>query len=264
LRHTAVFVTSMLIAAGGAAAQTPLDADGVYLQTIAAMRALPQPESVAYVVDASGSLHVSCEGSGDDARFRVNIGRGSGHFAILYYPDSDGSHAQDLASHQVCKGHGSFSPMPDLRVKQHPDTDPGNNGLPIDDGLRYAINDVRAMYTIALKDAPPVEGHPVYRLVFTRRSRAKDEDFEEPLREILVDAATSRIREIKFGENMGNFMGGLGFDADIKLGPVGDYWVVTDFNVAGTGRLMLVHKRLDLTEHAHDFVFLNRKQARQP
>jgi len=56
-------------------------------------------------------------------------------------------------------------------------------------------------------------------------------------------------------------MGALHFDADIKLGPAGAYWVVTEFAVSCDGRLLLLSKRLDLTEHAHDFVFLARKQA---
>jgi hypothetical protein len=118
---------------------------------------------------------------------------------------------------------------------------------------------VRPNYTIAVAYSPAIDGHNVFRLVFSPRARGDARDF--PLREMLVDAETSRIREIKYDSTFGNLAGDFRLHGDLKLGPAGSYWVVTDFGFSGTGRVLLVQKTFALTEHAHDFVFLDRKQA---
>jgi len=276
-QRSALFAAGLVLAAGLAVAESPPDAEHIYLGAIEAMRALPQPASIAYTVEASGSLRVRCEPSkNNDGDLDIDMGRiAQSTFSVVYYPGGEPARTEDVHTHAVCKGFGLFSPVPDLSpdydkraaakrdarkaaAKKHDDDD-DNDWLPGDDGLRYAVQDVRPNYSIALTYSPAIDGHNVFRLVFTPKNRSKAREF--PLREMLVDTETSRIREIKYDSTYGNIMGEFHAAGDLKMGPAGGYWVVTDFGFSGTGRLMLVSKTFALTEHAHDFVFLERKQA---
>jgi hypothetical protein len=268
----------MFLAVSPLAAQTSPNAEQIYLKAIEAMRALPQPASIAYTIDASGSLHPTCEASkNNDRDIDLDAGRtAQSKFSVIYYPGGETARTEDLGTHAVCKGFGLFSPVPDLnpdynkrQAAKHDakkadktakgDKDDDEDWLPGDDGLRYAVQDVRPDYSIAVAFAPAIEGHNVYRLVFSPRIRSKAREY--PLREMLVDTETSRVREIKYDSTFGNFIGDFHLVGDLKLGPAGGYWVVTDFGFSGTGRVMLVQKTFALSEHAHDFVFLERKQG---
>jgi hypothetical protein len=255
----AASVAAWLVLTGSvAAAQTPPSAEDIYRKAIATMQALPRPDTIAYTLDVSGkTLRPTCRADADDGEFSTDLGRGHGSYTVLFSTADGSARVEDIATHQTCTGPGLVAPFPEaLENRKH------SGAVASDFVLQEAIRDEHEHYHIALLDTLHVDGHDAYRLGFTPITTVATDETADSLREMVVDATTFLVRSVKIAVGGGvPVVGGGRFTMDVVLGPVGAFWVVTDFRFYGRAYVLMFFKNFDIDAHAHDFHFTERHQA---
>lgn len=242
-----------------AATQAPLTGEAIYLRSVRAMRARPQPKFVIFHEDlAVRNLSMECTGGTLD--FDLHHGDAKKAFRIWFRAKGAKDVAVDLATNQRCDDASLIEPIADenrsedaFGPRASPSPSPSAAG---DSGLRLPlVASVRAdsarYYRVRLVDTETFEGHPVYRLAL----KAYRDPEDHPLTGMLVDTDTWFVRQLTAEISL-HFVVASGWaGVTLTLGEAGPYWVARDEHIDVAANALFFHARLAFDVHASEMSF---------
>ncbi len=239
------------------------DAYAIYHRCIQVMRDRPVPAYSSYLLQVDAD-HIDITRGYNSAGWPTTILHfGLGNHATTYrvwYRARDAmSLMQDITSSNMTSG----PPVPwalEFRSPPQPDPAPAQEtvkfgSVTIDQAsklLNQVSVDQSGFYRISLAGIENVDGHPAYRLALINKWGDPN---SHPLRELVVDAASYRARQVSFelGQD-GKLFGGT-LDVLANFGPVGAYWLNTDGVVNGRGHYAFLHLGGSYAYRAINFAF---------
>ena len=242
-----------------AATQAPLTGEAIYLRSVRAMRARPQPKYAIFHEElAVRNLSLKCSGGNLD--FDLHHGDAKKAFRIWFRAKGAKDVAVDLATNERCDGASLIEPIADENRKEDifgPRASPSPSPTPeSQDGLRFPLvasvrADAARYYRVRLVDTETFEGRPVYRLALT----AYREPDDHPLTGMLVDADTWLVHQLTAEISIHLVVASGWAGVTLTLGDAGPYWVARDEHIDVAANALLFHARLALDVHASDLSF---------
>ena len=245
-------------------AATALTPDAIYLRSVRAMKAEPQPAFVIFDEDVHlRNALLQC--SVDNTSISLKHGDDNGHYRVWYRVRDGAAISQNATTHAICQGGllhpagddiaslgaTSASPAPGASPAAAAGDAAGAGGL----GGPALIGSVRVeaarFYHIELVDREMFEGHDVYRLSL----RAYRDPNTHPITELLIDTGTFLVRRAS-GEVSGHYVIASGRGSGtIVFDRVGIYWVVRDENFELAGNALFVHFRTNFDVRGSDYLY---------
>ena len=240
-----------------AGALTP---DAIYLRSVRAMKAEPQPAFVVFDEDVHlRNALLQC--AVDNTSISLKHGDEAERYRVWYRVRDGAAISQNAATHAICHG-GLLHPAGDDVASLGATSASPAPGAPAADaagagglGGPALIGSVRVeaarFYHIELVDRETFEGHDVYRLAL----RAYRDANTHPITELLIDTQTFLVRRAS-GEVTGHYVIASGRGAGtVVFDRLGPFWVVRDENFELAANALFVHFRTNFDVRGSDYLY---------